>query len=240
MRDGRHEEIRALFTTRLQKAASAKLMRGVWDSRAAHVGGVSAIGEPVVEQIEGATAVRVLVFGADGEFTAVMTIDEEAGLVGGLRLDAGGPVVAWAPPGYVDLSRFEEHDIVLGEGRLAVPGTVTLPSAAGPHPAVVLLSGGGPFDRDETVGANKPLKDIAWGLASRGVAVLRFDKITHVRPEIMAEEAEFTAHLLLGEPPDIQPHAQIDTVCILPPPAIELPPKPTVEGHSATIAIPDL
>jgi dienelactone hydrolase len=41
---------------------------------------------------------------------------------------------------------------------------------------VVLLAGSGALDRDETIGRNKPLKDIAWGLASRGVAVARFDK----------------------------------------------------------------
>jgi uncharacterized protein len=193
MRAGRHEEIRATFTARLQKAASAKLMRGVWDSRAAHVGGVRAIGEPLVEQTGAVTTVRVPVIGADGEFTAVLTIGQEAGLVSGLRLDAGGPVAPWTPPAYADPSRFEEHEIVLGEGPLAVPGAVTVPSAAGPHPAVVLLSGGGPFDRDETVGGNKPLKDIAWGLAGRGVVVLRFDKITRVRPDIMTEDVCFTA-----------------------------------------------
>jgi len=43
----------------------------------------------------------------------------------------------------------------------------------------VLLAGSGSLDRDETIGRNKPFKDIAWGLAGRGVAVLRFDKVTH-------------------------------------------------------------
>jgi len=169
-------------------------MRGVWDGRATDVGGVRAIGEPLLEQTGTATTVRVLIIGANGEFTAVMTIDQEAGLVSGLRLDAGGePVTPWTPPAYADPSRFEEHEIVLGSGPLAVPGTLSLPSTAGAHPAVVLLSGGGPFDRDETIGSNKPLKDIAWGLASRGIAVLRFDKITNIRPEIMTEDGGFTA-----------------------------------------------
>jgi hypothetical protein len=59
-----------------------------------------------------------------------------------------------------------------------VPATLTLPHGNGPWPAVVLLAGSGPQDRDETVGPNKPLKDLAWGLASRGIAVVRFDKIT--------------------------------------------------------------
>ena len=52
-----------------------------------------------------------------------------------------------------------------------MPGTLSVPCGDGPWPGVVLLSGGGPFDRDQTSGPNKPLKDLAWGLASRGVAV---------------------------------------------------------------------
>jgi dienelactone hydrolase len=43
---------------------------------------------------------------------------------------------------------------------------------------VVLLHGSGPHDRDETIGPNKPLRDLAWGLASQGVAVLRYEKRT--------------------------------------------------------------
>jgi dienelactone hydrolase len=47
---------------------------------------------------------------------------------------------------------------------------------------VVLLAGSGPLDRDETIGRNKPLKDIAWGLVTRGIAVIRFDKVTYAHP----------------------------------------------------------
>jgi uncharacterized protein len=42
----------------------------------------------------------------------------------------------------------------------------------------VLVQGSGPQDEDETLGPNKPFKDIAWGLASRGIAVLRYVKRT--------------------------------------------------------------
>ena len=44
----------------------------------------------------------------------------------------------------------------------------------------MLVHGSGPNDRDETILQNKPFKDIAWGLASRGIAVLRYDKRTKV------------------------------------------------------------
>src|SRR5262249_25220215 len=47
-------------------------------------------------------------------------------------------------------------------------------------PAVVLLAGSGPQDRDETIGPNKALRDLAWGLAAQGVASLRYDKRTLV------------------------------------------------------------
>jgi pimeloyl-ACP methyl ester carboxylesterase len=49
----------------------------------------------------------------------------------------------------------------------------------------VLVHGSGPQDRDETIGANKVFRDIAEGLASKGVAVLRYDKRTLRYPEAM-------------------------------------------------------
>ena len=53
--------------------------------------------------------------------------------------------------------------MTVGSGPLAVPGTLCLPRQGGPWPAVVLLSGSGPQNRDETIGRNKQLKDLAWG-----------------------------------------------------------------------------
>jgi alpha-beta hydrolase superfamily lysophospholipase len=46
-------------------------------------------------------------------------------------------------------------------------------------PAVVLVHGSGPLDRDATVGPNRIFKDLALGLASNGVAVLRYEKRSH-------------------------------------------------------------
>lgn len=94
-------------------------------------------------------------------------------------------------------------------------GTLTLPAAAGPFPAVVLVSGSGPNDQDETDGPNKPLRDIALGLAARGIASLRYDKRTHDYPASV--DASFTpiqeyvpdalaAITLLQHKPGIDPH----------------------------------
>jgi pimeloyl-ACP methyl ester carboxylesterase len=84
------------------------------------------------------------------------------------------------PPAYVRADAFREKDFTVGQGEWALPGTLSIPveRGAGLIPAVVLVHGSGPCDRDETVGAIKPFRDLAWGLASKGVAVLRYEKRT--------------------------------------------------------------
>ncbi len=84
----------------------------------------------------------------------------------------------WQRPAYADQAAFHERQVVVGKEPWALPGTLTLPKGTGPFPAVVLVHGSGPQDRDESIGANKPFKDLAWGLASQGVAVLRYEKRT--------------------------------------------------------------
>ena len=68
------------------------------------------------------------------------------------------------------------RELAIGVGSPPLTGTLTLPAGKGPFPAVVLVSGSGPNDEDETVGPDKPFLDIALGLASRGIASVRYDK----------------------------------------------------------------
>ena len=57
--------------------------------------------------------------------------------------------------------------------RLA--GTLTLPRSEGPHPAVILISGSGSQDRDESLMGHRPFLVLADHLTRQGIAVLRFD-----------------------------------------------------------------
>ena len=82
-------------------------------------------------------------------------------------------------PQIVSSDNFTEREISFKSGEFDVFGTLSLPkNAKGKVPAVILIAGSGPNDRDETIGPNKPLKEIARALSNSGFAVLRYDKRT--------------------------------------------------------------
>jgi fermentation-respiration switch protein FrsA (DUF1100 family) len=60
--------------------------------------------------------------------------------------------------------------------NVVLAGTLTVPPGVGPFPAVILIAGSGPNDRDETVFGHRPFLVLADYLTRRGVAVLRYDK----------------------------------------------------------------
>lgn len=84
----------------------------------------------------------------------------------------------WSAPPYAKPDSFSEQPLTLVNGNFELPGTLTVPKGEGPFPTVVLLQDVGPHDQDETLGPNKPLKDLAWGLATHGIVVFRYTKRT--------------------------------------------------------------
>src|SRR5215472_759059 len=192
---GRFEEIRDLFAPPLRAMVPAEALQAAWASEIAQRGPVTAVGEPVIESAgPGGVLVKIPVSFKRGGVTVVISL-ADAGWLTGIQLapaSAAEPAAPWQPPDYADPAAFGEQDVTIGSGPLAVPGTLALPRQGGPWPAVVLIGGSGPVDRDETVGRNKPFKDLAWGLATRGVAVLRFDKVTHAHGEKVVQDRGFT------------------------------------------------
>jgi dienelactone hydrolase len=109
-----------------------------------------------------------VVFNSQGEVTGLFFLPST------YNAEAAGP------PSYAQTNSFGEKDFTVGTGKWRLPGTLTLPVTKGaiPLPAIVLVHGSGPNDRDETVAGSKPFRDLAWGLATKGVAVLRYEKRT--------------------------------------------------------------
>jgi pimeloyl-ACP methyl ester carboxylesterase len=71
---------------------------------------------------------------------------------------------------------FEEEVLIRNEkDNVSLSGTITLPKTPGKYPAVVLVSGSGPQDRDETFATHKTFLVLADYLTRHGIAVLRYD-----------------------------------------------------------------
>lgn len=190
----RFADIRDRFAPSLRPIVSADVLKAAWDAGVAQLGPVRSVGTPSATPNEQVAVVTVPVYFERGTLTLQVSLTATGELTGLQLLPADGTEapVPWEPPPYADPDRFNEQDVTLGDGPLAVPGTLTLPKIAEPVPALVLVGGSGPVDRDTTIGKSKPFKDLAWGLASRGIAVLRFDKITHAHPEQAKANRDFT------------------------------------------------
>ena len=98
----------------------------------------------------------------------------------------------WTPPPYVVPAAFTEREATVASGIAKLPATISMPKGKGPFPGIVLVHGSGPHDRDETVGGARVFQDLAQGLASRGVAVLRYEKRTKTYQKELAGTRDIT------------------------------------------------
>jgi fermentation-respiration switch protein FrsA (DUF1100 family) len=96
----------------------------------------------------------------------------------------------YSPPEYSNKETFTETEVEVGVEGWLLPGTLSLPKGNGPFLAIVLVHGSGPNDRDESLGPNKSFRDLAWGLASRNIAVLRYEKRTKIHGQKMIAEKD--------------------------------------------------
>lgn len=161
------------------------------------LGELKNIGEPAVSVVGGYTSYSVPCEFSVQNINLVINVNSE-NEVGGIvtaeytgSSQAGGETQTSLPSGLVEL---DVNVPVSGKEGWELPGTLTMPEGDGPFPAVILVQGSGPQDRDETIGPNKPFRDLAWGLAQEGIAVLRYDKRTYVYQKEMVNENNLTLY----------------------------------------------
>jgi fermentation-respiration switch protein FrsA (DUF1100 family) len=83
-------------------------------------------------------------------------------------------------PPYVQSLSFLESKHEFGKKGWEINGTLSYPRDEQKHPAVIIVHGSGPMDRDGSTGNSKIYRDLAWGLASNGICVFRYDKRSNV------------------------------------------------------------
>lgn len=180
------------FDEGLKAALTEAKLRGYWLGVLGKAGPLESCAEPRTFLAKGYTlsfttctfekqkAELKLTFRADGRLAGMFLEPEEA------------EIAAWTAPAYVTPGVFRERDVNVVSGSVSLPGTLTIPLGEGPFPGVVLVHGSGPQDRDESIGGLRPFQDLAQGLASRGIAVLRYEKRTKVYRKEMAAAGDVT------------------------------------------------
>jgi dienelactone hydrolase len=181
----------AQFDNTMRAALPEAKLDETWTAVLGQAGPFKQAGSARVEKRD---AFMVVVVTCDFQNAAldVSVVFDEQKRVAGLFF-APAKKADYAPPAYEKSDAFREKEATVGAGEWALPATLTIPVGAGPFPALVLVHGSGPNDRDETIGPNKPFKDLAWGLASRGVAVLRYEKRTKQYPAKIVSIPNLTA-----------------------------------------------
>lgn len=104
----------------------------------------------------------------EGEVGTGEGSDADARAGAGVDGDGGGEDAREPAP-------YREEEITFESGEVRLAGTLTLPEGDAPHPAVVLLTGSGPQNRDEELFGFRPFRILADHLGRRGIAVLRYD-----------------------------------------------------------------
>lgn len=175
---GQFDKVEVRYDTRMAAALPPGKLASTWPSLIEQVGAFQSITNTQTTKTQGLDVVKLECKFQNAVLDATVAFDSDGRIAGlGFRPHQGAEP-PWTPPAYAKVSTFTELPLTLENGKYELPGKLTIPKGNGPLPAVVLVQGSGPHDEDETVGPNKPFADLAWGLASRGVAVYRYTKRT--------------------------------------------------------------
>jgi dienelactone hydrolase len=192
------DQVESQFDAQMKAALPASKIPEVWDSLQGQAGAFKSIVSSRVTERQGLHAAIVTCEFEHATLDAKIYMDAQ-GQVKGLFFEPasnapGSPTAAaeWTVPTYAKPDAFHERDTTVISGRWELPGSLILPNTKTTVPAVVLIQGSGPHDQDESLGPNKPFKDLAYGLASQNIAVLRYVKRTKQYGADSKSDAPFT------------------------------------------------
>ncbi|MEF8847969.1 MAG: DUF3887 domain-containing protein [Candidatus Thermoplasmatota archaeon] len=177
----------SFFTEEVKKQVNPGQLEGIWKQITTTYGDFIDITSIRGTQEQGYNVVYVTCKYSKG-FLDTRVVFNQDKLIAGFQFAPSESPEQYQTPVHVNKSLFIEKNVTISTGtKWELPATLTKPIGEGPFPAVVLVHGSGANDRNETIGPNKPFKDLAWGLGSRGVIVLRYEKRTKQYPHRMSQ-----------------------------------------------------
>ncbi|MBP2242268.1 dienelactone hydrolase [Cytobacillus eiseniae] len=213
-----------LLSKDLQSALPKELLSTLWSQLTAPYGEVKETSFERVKNDGVHTKATFIATAEQGVYKQEIKFNKE-GQIDDFLFDVITAPESFLNPPYNHPENYNEKQVVIGEGKYALPGVLTVPKGDGPFPVVVLVHGSGPNDMDETMNVFKPFRDIAVGLANEGIAVLRYDKRTRAHTVKTSTEPTFS----IQEETVIDANLAVDQLKTLP----EIDPNQIfVLGHS--------
>ncbi|MGQ9474424.1 MAG: alpha/beta hydrolase, partial [Candidatus Caldatribacteriaceae bacterium] len=173
-----YREAYAMQDEKMKTLLPQDTLQKMWEDMQKDLGKLLTFHTITTAEKDGYTVVTIHCQFEKNVLIAQVALDREGKIAGLYFFPA--PLREYSPPPYAQREQFTEYETTFGLPGWELPGTITIPQGVGPFPALLLVHGSGPNDRDETVLAHKPFKDLAWGLATKGIAVFRYDKRTYV------------------------------------------------------------
>lgn len=170
----------------VKKLSPVSEIKKISKSFIVQIGKLDSTGVPYFRTIDDYQTVFLPVFFSKSNFTFKVSFNKNYGVTsyffGPETITDESPI-----PVYADTNQFVERDLTIASGDFRLSGKLTLPSDRENCPVVILVHGSGPNGMNEKVGPNLVFRDIAWGLASKGIAVIRYDKRSYVYPTKMVK-----------------------------------------------------
>lgn len=164
------------FDKTMKRQIQPDMLEGVWGQVTMSLGLASDHGEAVVEEMDSLFVTLLPIKLQKGKAQLKVTFDK-TGLIAGLFIVPGQ--IPYSPPAWLNPEKIKEVKIDFGEPQFPNSGKLSMPASGEPFACVIIVPGSGGIDKDCSIGPNKIYKDIAWGLASKGIASFRYDKRTH-------------------------------------------------------------
>lgn len=174
-------EAENMMNRELSNLMSREQLEELWQRVLLQQGKFEAVEEVAFQDMGGTVISRARTIFSISPVVIQLSFDEDK-KISGIFLNPGLSNERYVLPDYANRDLYHEEDMFLEVPQGQLPATFTRPVFVDKYPVVIFIHGSGPHDRDETIGPNKPFRDLAIGLAMEGVASFRFDKKSKVYP----------------------------------------------------------
>lgn len=175
------------FDSTVQKAMSKEQLKEAFDATIERFGKFIEFGKTELNTQGQYIITSTVIQHEKTKYAIQITFGKNQKIQGFFFKPVNEPIIPSENPDYADSLRYFERDIKFGNEPFILDGKLTIPKNKTKSPVLILVHGSGPNDMDETIGPNKPFRDLSLGLASLGVAVLRYNKRTFQHNTAMAQ-----------------------------------------------------